>query len=163
MATATKIPLASLTLSASTSSVTFSGISQSYTDLILIYSTQMGTPDTILLRVNSDTGTNYSQTLISGNGSAASSTRYTGNTYLVAGTGGSDSASPEWSTRITQLMSYSNTTTYKTLITRANKASAYTTADVQLWRSTSAITSITVVPYSNTFASGSTFNLYGIL
>jgi hypothetical protein len=68
-------------------------------------------------------------------------------------------------------MDYSNSTTYKTWLSRANRASSAldyqgTDAVVGLWRSTAAITSITVknrrggVDYN--FASGSNFKLYGI-
>jgi hypothetical protein len=59
-------------------------------------------------------------------------------------------------------MNYSNATTYKTALARTSEdgvAAAY----VGLWRSTSAITSITIDKgSSDNFASGSTFTLYGI-
>jgi hypothetical protein len=63
-------------------------------------------------------------------------------------------------------MNYSNSTTYKTVLGRSNRASSDTAADVGLWRSTSAITRIDLAMGgsfpTNNFASGSTFTLYGI-
>jgi hypothetical protein len=58
---------------------------------------------------------------------------------------------------------YSNTTTFKTFLSRTNVASDRVEALVGLWRSTSAITSITLYCGSNSFVTGSTFTLYGIL
>jgi hypothetical protein len=58
-------------------------------------------------------------------------------------------------------MNYANTSTYKTVLTRSNKYDRVG-AIVGLWRSTAAINSITLTAYSNTYAIGSTFTLYGI-
>lgn len=65
---------------------------------------------------------------------------------------------------IIQINNYSNSTTYKTAFMRTNTASTYGTvfAIVGLWRSTAAITSITLTPDAGSFATGSTFSLYGI-
>ena len=60
-------------------------------------------------------------------------------------------------------MNYSNTTTYKTVLTRANIASADVEAVVGLWRSTSAVNQLDVKQGGAvTFSVGSTFTLYGI-
>jgi hypothetical protein len=61
-----------------------------------------------------------------------------------------------------QIQNYSNTTTNKTALIRDNFATYGTFARVALWRSTSAITSITLTMSSSTFATGSQFTLYGI-
>ena len=69
------------------------------------------------------------------------------------------------SVQILQLMNYSNTTTYKTILSRTNAAANGVDATVGLWRSTSAITSIEIGKnsgMSGTFQIGSTFTLYGI-
>jgi hypothetical protein len=60
-------------------------------------------------------------------------------------------------------MNYSNTTTYKTLISRASRISLGTETLTSTWRSTAAINRIDVKPSDSTFAAGSTFTLYGIL
>ena len=66
-------------------------------------------------------------------------------------------------TVIAQFQNYSNTTTYKTMLSRAN-AAGYVQARVNLWRSTSAINTIKISGQSGmTFNTGCTFTLYGIL
>jgi hypothetical protein len=57
---------------------------------------------------------------------------------------------------------YSNTTTYKTTLTRASLPGASVTAAVSLWRNTAAINSIEILLSSDNFTNGSTFTLYGI-
>ena len=156
--TATYEKIATTTLGSAQASTTFSTISGAYTDLVLIVAgvTTSGT-EAVAVQVNGDTGSNYSRTVLLGNGSAASSSRASNQTS--AGLGVIDSASQ--GNTIYHFMNYSNTTTYKTFIARGNVASEQARAAVGLWRDTSAITSITVL-VGTTFASGCTFTLYGI-
>jgi hypothetical protein len=63
---------------------------------------------------------------------------------------------------ICQFQNYSNTTTNKTILFRQNAASTSVQAGVTLWRNTSAITSIYLFLNADSFATGSTFTLYGI-
>lgn len=170
MATATKIPLASVTLSAATASITFSGISQSYTDLLLVAMWRKsgnGSQDKIDCRVNGDSGTNYSDTYLYGGGSSAASGRETGKTMFMAGyAASSDASSGAFGMTTMNFQSYSNTTTYKTIINNSftSAPSGVVIPCVGLWRSTAAITSITLYPDDNSnWISGCTFNLYGIL
>jgi hypothetical protein len=151
------------TVVSSTPSVTFSSISSAYTDLVLVFSGTMTASARIDLRVGNttlDTGSNYSNTEILGTGSSATSYRYANGTTMQGpfdafgtGTGQVDATF--------HFQNYSNTTTYKTVLGRSNSASNGTGAFVGLWRSTSAINTISIIPTSN-FATG-TFSLYGIL
>jgi hypothetical protein len=60
-------------------------------------------------------------------------------------------------------MNYSNTTTYKTWLSRSGASDRATEALVGLWRSTSAITTIALsIDAGATYSTGSTFTLYGI-
>ncbi len=60
---ATYEPLATTTLGSAASSVTFSSISGSYTDLVVVFSgTAGGGNSNLILTFNSDTGSNYSWT-----------------------------------------------------------------------------------------------------
>jgi len=153
-------PIATQVLESSQANITFSSIPQTYTDLILIVNGRITTstinPDA---RVNSDTGTNYSFTEVAGSGSAASSSRSSTINYLrLASFGYLDTV---YATNlITQFMNYSNTTTYKTIISRGNNAGNGTSLVANLWRSTAAISSIVLV--TGTYSAGSTFTLYGI-
>jgi len=165
----TYTPIATNTLGSAAASVTFSSISGSYTDLFVMCNGQNATQDgwEAGITFNGDTGSNYSFTYVGGNGSTASSSRGS-NTAFIASAG-----LASWTTVANSpgiysfnVMNYSNTTTYKTTIGRNGYGSgsfASTDAVVGLWRNTNAITSITLtVRNSGSFASGSTFTLYGI-
>jgi hypothetical protein len=113
--------------------------------------------ENLLLRLNSDTGSNYSRTQLAGNGSSAVTFSATSATEARVG-----QVQTTPSICINHIMNYSNTTTNKTLISRDN-GSSLTQATVNLWRSNSAITSILVFQSSSAnFLTGSTFTLYGI-
>jgi hypothetical protein len=163
--TATYEKIATNTLGSATNSITFSSISGSYTDLVLISSiTGFSDPSySGALRFNSDTGSNYSLTNLYGDGSSAGSDRTT-SVAQIQFYGKAVGVPNAVSTGITNILNYSNATTYKTALTRWGAAGNGLNANVGLWRSTSAITSVTIFGLnSNTFATGSTFTLYGIL
>ena len=156
----TYTPIANTTLTSTSSSVSFSSISGSYTDLVLVILTAIssGANDT-WLRFNSDSGTNYSRTKVASDGSSMTSFRAANqNAYYGIGNIGT-----QWMMSVNHIMDYTNTTTYKTLLTRHGSLSNETAESVGLWRSTSAITSIEIAPGTSTFISGSTFTLYGIV
>ena len=161
----TYTPITSQTLSSATNSVTFSSISGTYTDLVVVCnSTISNNGGGAYMAFNGDTsGTNYSQTFLYGTGSAAGSTRTTnsvGTANWVGGQiGGMSNTTP--STYVINVINYSNTTTYKTILSRSSDL--YTEASVNLWRNTAAITSIIIgAQGAYTFSAGSTFTLYGI-
>ena len=156
----TYTPIATTTLGSGSSSVTFSSISGSYTDLILVANAACtATGQWIALRFNSDSGTNYSDTVLEGNGSTASSNRESNlNRAQFVYNSGTDST---YGTVTFNIQNYSNSTTYKTTLGRWNYAGNATTAGVAMWRNTAAITSVTLVS-SGTMTTGSTFTLYGI-
>jgi hypothetical protein len=155
----TYTPIATQTLGSSAATVTFSSISGSYTDLILIISgTNTAGGENLLMQFNGDTGSNYSRTILLGNGSTATSVRASSVTEARIG-----QVQTTPSTTIANVMNYSNTTTNKTVLSRDGNAGANTQANVNLWRSTSAITSILIYQSSSAnFLTGSTFTLYGI-
>lgn len=161
MATNTYVALDKKTLVSAVSSVTFTGIPSTYTDLVIVGQGTMATGSGafIALQFNGDTTANYSNTRIYGNGSAAGSLRDTNQTSGVVGAMYSGIAN-----FVCNIQNYANTTTYKTIVSRnsaptSGEASEYAT----LWRkSPEAITSITVVAQTDNMAIGTTFSLYGI-
>jgi hypothetical protein len=157
---ATYEPIATTTLSSAQNSVTFSSIPGTYTDLVLLTNAGItsGIED-IALQFNSDTGTNYSRTYMYGDGSSAVSGRNSSVARIALGTFGSGSIN---GINICHIQNYANTTTYKTVISRGSNASSVAIAYAGLWRSTSAITSMTLGTTGSTWMSGSTFTLYGI-
>jgi hypothetical protein len=153
----TYTPIATQTLGSSAATVTFSSISGTYTDLILIIDGTASGGDAVFLQYNSDTGTNYSWTNITGDGSTVSSNRAASTSEARIG-----SISTTRYNSIAHIMNYSNATTYKTCISRAARTEGSTWQFANLWRNTAAITSISIKTISSTFSTGSTFTLYGI-
>jgi hypothetical protein len=157
-------PIATTTLGTAASSITFSSISANYTDLIVICNVLPSTNQSFNLRVGNgsiDTGTNYSYTRLFGSGASASSDRGS-NTANSWGSWGVFSQANTPLTFITQIQNYSNTTTNKTYITRiADDFTQYVGAIVSLWRSTSAINTISLVSGAN-MSIGTIVTLYGV-
>lgn len=162
----TYVALATTTASGSTGTITFSSIPSTYTDLVLVmnFANSTAAADT-RVQFNGDTGTNYSYTYLAGSGSSASSGRASSGTSIQFSNGPTGSTTTN-ETAIMQIMNYANATTYKTALTRVNVADgayAGVGANVGLWRSTSAITSLTFTMSTGNLTSSSTFSLYGIL
>lgn len=159
-------PIATQTLSSNQTSVIFSSIPQTYTDLILVCgSLGMNTVGSAgRLRFNSDSGTNYSSTWMVADGTSTLSSRDSSQTSMriIGAYTGPNTSNAE--TYTFSIQNYTNTTTYKTVIGRGSAPSKEVYSIVGLWRSTSAITSMTIVSYNGTdsFLTGSTFTLYGI-
>jgi hypothetical protein len=159
------IPIASQTLGSSAASVTFSSIpttlnGKTLRDLVLVHSTA-GTPPR--MRVNSDTGSNYSHVRMSGNGSSATSGGYTDTSVnlFAVGFSGNPGPSTDVDFVVTQIFDYATTDKHKTMLSRHSIASGAVEAFANRWANTSAITSILIYGDSN-FAAGSTFSLYGL-
>lgn len=158
----TYTPIATNTLGSATASVTFSSIAGSYTDLVLVMQAKNSVgASNVRLQFNSDTSTNYSSTFLDGNGTSAFSSRTTSATFAYLDNYGQIQNNFN-SSIIVNIMNYSNATTYKTIIARANNAAVGVDAIVSLWRSTAAITSITLTQGGNNYDVGSIFTLYGI-
>lgn len=147
--------IASTTLG-SAGAITFTSIPQTYTDLVIIVNIPVSqTPIIGGLRFNSDSGTNYSSTRLLGDGSAASSTRYTNDDVLRISIACTDM------TNVINIFNYANTTTYKTALSRSSAAGHSASAWVGMWRNTAAITTVSVTNLN--YPAGTTASLYGIL
>ena len=158
---ATYEPIATTTLGSTQASYTFSSIPSTYTDLVIVCGNLLYVTgdDDAFVRFNGDTGTNYSWTQLNGSGTAATSNRGTSTTGIRS-INGMD-VTPNTSTTIINIQNYSNSTTYKTTISR--HSTRFAGAFVGLWRNTAAITSVTIINLgAGGFGSGSTFTLYGI-
>ena len=161
-------PIATTTLNSTSSQVTFSSITNSFTDLVLIMSLQSSSGYDAI-RLNSDSGANYSRTGLAGNGSTASSFRASGagETRLpIFGAAELPTSGSSFFIAIVNFMNYSNTSVNKTILSRDAAAATGTDAQVGWWRSTSAIDRIDIYPHYNigsgSFNAGCTFTLYGI-
>ena len=161
---ATYEKIATTTLGSAQATVEFTSITQSYTDLVIVTNSgnSSGADHAFFMQVGNgsyDTGSNYSSTYMFGNGSSVVSGRESNQTRaLNMRTGGTLIGNG-----FVHCMNYSNTTTYKTFLSKADNADTYgVNNEVGLWRNTAAITSIVIANRNYNFSSGSTFTLYGI-
>jgi hypothetical protein len=154
--------IATTTLGSSAADITFSSISSAYTDIVLIFSgvRDSGGDLDLGFRFNSDSGSNYSDTEIRYTPTSINSYRNANQTFTRLGV----LTSSQTMLRA-NIMNYSNTTTYKTAISRVDSRNTEygATARTSLWRSTSAINSITIYSGAGNIASGATATIYGIL
>jgi len=160
---ATYEPIATTTLGSAATSITFSSIPSTYTDLrlVLVSQTTNATTGGMEFQFNSDTATNYSYTRLRGNGTAASSSQSANTT---AGYGGYVVISSNWSMNTIDIFSYAGST-YKTALSTSaadQNGSGDVWNIVSLWRSTSAITSVKLNSTVGNFATGTTATIYGI-
>jgi len=172
--TSTYVGLANITLGSSATSVSFSSISQAYRDLVLVISGRTtyttNNDDSISLRFNSDTGSNYPGTYALG---------YSGGTYsptsnttrlqpFSISTSASSNTSP--GNAVINIIDYSASDKHKSVVGRGNDTVGNNVVmTAARWANTNAITSIQV--YSDrylqggsatSFAAGMTLALYGI-
>jgi hypothetical protein len=164
--------LATVSLTSTASSVTFSGIPANYTHLqvrAILRSTRSENSDGPAFRLGNgsvDTGSNYSWHFIKGEGSAASANGFATQSYL--GLGDMPAASRTsgiFGTLTIDILDYSNTNKFKT--TRAfNGYDSNGAGDLRfvsgLWRSALAVDAITIFPEVASFTANSHFALYGI-
>ena len=161
---ATYEPIATTTLGSAAASITFSSITSAYTDLRLgLVTRDAGAGGILKLTFNGSSATNYSDTWVRGNGATATSGRNTTQAYINMqyATGGASN----WGLLTADIFSYAVSTNKTVLLTNSNdeNGSGFVYRQVGLWRSTSAITSLTVTTNSGTMATGTTATLYGIL
>lgn len=149
-------PIATTTTTSNATTVTFSSIPGTYTDLVMIMNFSLSGNNEVYIRFNSDAGSNYSRTYMQGDGSTATSVRNT-NTEAVNILGRTTQMM-----NIINFMNYANTTTNKTLVARFSSAAEIIGAEVGLWRNTSAITTIGLSLSAGNFTNGSVISLYGI-
>lgn len=142
-------------------SYSFTSIPGTYTDLRLVIFAVSNTGGSgINIQLNSITTTIYSQTNIKGDGSTATSNRYSNEDQWYFGESPGVTSVPSLVT--IDFFNYAGSTNKTVLSTNANdkNGSGVVFRRVGLWRSTAAITSITV--FTSGTVTGTTATLYGI-
>jgi hypothetical protein len=160
---ATYEPIATTTLGSAAATIDFTSISSAYTDLrLVIVGKYTSAGGNTRITFNSDTASNYSSTRIAGDGTSASSDRLTNQTFQRLNFDGNSTTIPDLLT--VDIFSYAGSTFKTSLITSTEdkNGSGSVIRTVGLYRSTTAISSITISLSSSTFASGTTATLYGI-
>lgn len=164
--------IATVTGNGSATSLTFSSIPSTYKHLqIRTFSRNtFGTSNLFNMSIilNSDTGTNYTQHTLTGNGATVSANANTGQTAATGPYSTTDGTTANaFSAGIIDIINYASTSNYKTIrvFTGNETNSGNTIGQVgmrsSLWLNTSAINTITI-SLSYAFSSGTTFALYGI-
>jgi len=152
------------------SSIDFTSIPSTYTDLVIKLSgrtTNANLQDYLAMQFNGSGGTAYSHSDLTGNGSSAQSTIQTGldRYYFTYVLNGATSTSNTFSNVDVYIPNYASSN-YKSIssdgVPENNTTGiTYTTLSAGLWSSTAAITSINFVA-SGSFVQYSTATLYGI-
>ena len=155
-------PIATTTITSATQFINFSSIPATYTDLRIVILSQTG-GDQLVMRFNSDTGSNYSVTTMFGNGSSVNAERGTNLTFLRIGNPGS-TATNRFLFEV-DIFNYAGST-LKTELTTASLNNAGSSGSVRktvgLWRSTAAINYVSLFNEALNFTIGDTATLYGI-
>jgi hypothetical protein len=164
MATTTYEPIATIAGNGSGSSISFTSIPSTYTDLYLVQNGVVSSDQewfTITYNNDSSSGL-YSYTYVVGSGSSATSFRQSNKNFIAQMyVAGGSTTNP--SNSLVSIQNYSNTTTFKTCLIRfnSNRSGNEVGAAVGLWRNTSAISTITLTSAA-AIPTAMSFTLYGI-
>lgn len=150
------------------SSIEFSSIPQTYTDLLIKISSRSATSavyDSLLIKPNGSTSSLSSRFLI-GDGSTASSNNNTATAYVYYSVSAATSTSNTFGNADIYIINYASSN-YKHIVSDGVSENNATNSGIglnaDLWTSSSAITSMTLALNSgSTFAQYSTAYLYGI-
>ena len=149
-------PIASQTLSATATSITFNGVPQGYTDLVIVVKGQ-GTANVGIYTIfNNDSAANYSRAYMYSDGSGMASGRVTNETSLTF------SFNAARGHTIFNINGYSNSTTWKNALISNDYYDNAVVRTTGVWRNTAPITSIKFTVDSSTMASGTVISLYGL-
>jgi hypothetical protein len=162
---ATYEPIATTTLGTAAATITFSSIPATYTDLrlVLVGTSTSATPS-INVRFNSDSGNNYSFTILYGDGTSAASSRDVNFSSIYAAQwSGLSSTVPTFFS--VDIFSYAGSTNKSCLVEGSFDKNGSGTVErmIGLWRNTAAINTVSLTTSSSTMATGTTATLYGIL
>lgn len=167
--------LATVTLSATTATVTFAGIPTGYKHLQIraITRTDMssgGAWSPFNVRFNSDTAANYTVHSLGSTGASVFGEGYTAQTSITGGFGApSTNTANSFGVAVIDILDYASTTKNKTLKTLNgvdNNGSGIVALQSGVWLSTAAITSLTFGLYGGSngsnFLTNTQFALYGV-
>jgi hypothetical protein len=156
MPTPTYKALATVTLGSSASSVTFSSIPGTYSDLVLVTNLQSSANTYCRIYLNTDeVSSNYSRVVAFFEGSVGSVSQTNSDTGVTS--------TSNFESNIWQIMDYSAINKHKTILGRQGSAARnFVYMDAIRWANTSAVTTVKLAIATGTFSTGSTFSIYGI-
>lgn len=165
------VPIASQVLTGNTATVTFSNIPQEFADLRFVSfarTTYANLSESMALNYNGDSSTLYSAVSV-----VTADTIYHGKqsgytNHVFSQVAANTATTGIYSTTVTDIINYSNTTSFKSTLSRhscdySNSGSSAVGWYAMLYRSTNAISSIAIISANGfNFMPGSTFTLYGV-
>ena len=154
------------TLGSAVSSVTFSSIPSTYTDLELVFSARSSYSDIITgysIKFNSDaTTSNYTYKRIYGGGSGTPSSDSSVNSLFANADSSTANTFGNGKIYISNYTSSNAKSSSLDYVTENNATSAYAGLAALTWSGTATINSITITPTDGNLMINSTFYLYGI-
>jgi hypothetical protein len=157
MPTPTYVPLATVTLASTSSTVSFSNIPTTYQDIVLVLDVVANTAVDMYWRANGDNSSSYNRVQATAFSSGPVSNGVFNTTEASAGFWYSNRA-----INTTQIIDYSATDKHKTSITRSSSPTDAVGMWASRWANNSPITSLSIFASGN-YLAGSVFSLYGIL
>jgi hypothetical protein len=159
----------SQTLSSTATSVTFSSIPSTYTDLLIKLSVRdaratLAVSDIWFNFNGLGSGTNITGRYLYGDGSSASATTVTSNGELAFGSGNGATANTfgNADVYISNYAGSTNKSISSESVAETGATGGFNLLLSGLWTNTAAITSIAMTPFTSPFAINSSFYLYGI-
>lgn len=155
------VPLATITLGGTTANLSFTSISGSYRDLILIGANiGLASHQYIGVRFNDVSTSVYNRVFLnSGSGGGIAGTARDLNSSII----NIPSTNIVGQSQLRfDIMDYSATDKHKSVLFRFDTAATETVAATGRWASTAVINRVDVLSYGVNFASGTTFSLYGV-
>ena len=154
MPTPTYRPLANITLTTATASVTFGSIPATYRDLVIVVENASTTSE-VRLTINNDSTTNYFFQIVRADSGGVVATQSSLGSFAITDLGGFGTMT---------IMDYSATDKHKTMLRMRNMRSVQDRIDLAAnrWGSTAAITTLRFALGTGNLAVGTTFALYGI-
>jgi len=152
-------------------SISFTSIPATYTDLVVLVSARSARTieprDELHIRFNSDSGNNYSNRILQGNGTNTGSGSTSTTDYIKKGTMPAAGATANtFSNNLIYIPNYAGSTTKAVSRDEVTETNSTTLNYIELsagrWTGTAAITTITFTPEVSTFVEYSTAYLYGI-
>lgn len=157
------------TVAGTGASITFSSIPATYTHLQirgLARDSGQGGADHMTFKFNNDSANNYSYHYLKGTSATTTASGYASGGPQIGNNAAGNNDANIFGAFIIDIIDYASTTKYKTVKSfggsDSNSSDNLVSVASAQWRSTSAITSMTISAPNAGFVSGTTFALYGI-
>jgi len=171
--TAGMVQISQTVLSSAAASIVLSSIPSTYTNLKLVYQargTSALAAQTILLRVNADTGANYDTQVIRAYGSTVQGfDSFAGTSFELGSIAAASAAAGLSGSGEIEIPNYKGTSFNKSIISSVNHKEGTASGNIRevltagYWRNSAAITSLTLLAGGNNLDAGTVVTLYGEL